>query len=463
MLEWQSHQTMSRLLVLLPMALAPTALLAESSMPSLGYTGAPADHNGGNCSSCHSGSSVNSSSGSVTVNIGDYNPGIQQTIQIMVQDSLAATWGFQITIRQVSDETQSAGTFSTSANVQVACDDGSRFGSAPPCTTVRQFAEHNGIARAPSGFRFDVPWLPPAQEVGRLHVYVSAVAGNGDGTAAGDRVYTFVGTIANIGACGLSPRPVLRTAVNGASFQPPLSSNAMISIFGTGFQTSGRNRSAGLGDFVNGGFPSALGCVSVQATGPGISQPVLLPIVYVEAGQINAQMPKFSGTGPVTLQVILNPGAPNQLMSDVGTLNNQLQSFAPAFFLFLPSNSIAAQFGGTANTVANPSVVPGATPARPGDIVTLYGTGFGDTNPSVPAGQLAPSGTSPLTNSITVQIGSVTLSPSDVLYAGLSPGSIGGLYQFNVRIPPTTPSGDIPVTITIGGFSTQTGATIPVH
>jgi len=452
---------MSRLLALLPLVLAPAALWAESSMPSLGYTGAPADHNGQNCTSCHTGSPVNSSAGSVTVSIGDYNPSVQQTIHIKVQDSQASTWGFQITIREVSDETQSAGTFSTNVNVQVACDDGSRFGSAPTCTTARQFAEHNGAPHAASAFQFDVPWMPPTQEIGRLHVYVAAVAGNGDGTPSGDHVYTFAGTIANIGACSLSPRPVLRTAVNGASFQPPLSSNAMVTIFGTGFQTSGRNRTAGLGDFVNGGFPSALGCVSVQSTGPGISQPVLLPIVYVEAGQINAQMPRFTGVGPVTLQVILNPGAPNQLMSDVGTFNNQLQTFAPAFFLFGTSTSIAAQFGGTANIVANPSVVPGASPARPGDVVTLYGTGFGDTNPLATAGQLD-SGIASLTNSITVQIGSVTLSPSDVLYAGLSPGSISGLYQFNVRIPSTTPSGDIPVTIMIGGVPTPAG-TIPVQ
>src|ERR1700737_1082322 len=100
---------MSRLLALLLLVVAPVALLAEGSRPSLGYTGAPADHNGQNCSSCHSGSS--SSSGSLTVNIGDYNPGIQQMLRIVVQDSQAATWGFQITIRQVSNKTQSAGDF----------------------------------------------------------------------------------------------------------------------------------------------------------------------------------------------------------------------------------------------------------------------------------------------------------------------------------------------------------------
>jgi uncharacterized protein (TIGR03437 family) len=68
-----------------------------------------------------------------------------------------------------------------------------------------------------------------------------------------------------------------------------------------------------------------------------------------------------------------------------------------------------------------------------------------------------------LTNSITVQIGTTTLAPSDILYAGLSPGSISGLYQFNVRIPSTAPSGEVPVTISIGGSETQAGATIPIQ
>jgi len=443
--------------------LAPLALLAEGSRPSLGYTGAPADHGGQNCSACHSGSAVNSANGSLTVDVGDYNPGLQQMIHIVVHDAQAVSWGLQVTIREVSDETLSVGAFSTAANVQVACDDGSQFGSAPPCTTRRQFAEHSGPQRTSSGAgaEFFVPWMPPDQEVGKLHVYVAAVAGNGDGTAAGDRVYTFVRTIANIGACSLTGRPVLRTAVNGASFQAPLSSNAMISIFGTGFQTSGRNRTAGLGDFVNGGFPTQLGCVSVQATGPGISQPALLPIAYVQSDLINAQLPKFSGTGPVTLRVILNPNASNQLMTDVATFNAQLQPFAPAFFLIGTSTSIAAQFANY-DIVANPAVVPGARPARAGDVVILYGTGFGDSNPFVAAGQLD-TGIASLASPITVQIGNVTLSQSDVLYAGLSPGSISGLYQFNVRIPPSTPSGDIPVKITIGGFDTQSPATIPVQ
>ena len=464
---------MRRILPALLFAIAtmPAVVLAESATPSLGYAGAnavPSDHNGQNCSTCHSsfGPANADPSGSLKVMVSDYLPNTQQTIRIFIQHPEAVTWGFQITIREVSDETQSSGTFSpssTPAPVQVRCDDGSQYGAAAPCNNLRAFAEHNVAPRGAAGtnFEFDALWTPPPNEVGKLHVYVAAVAGNGDGGPLGDWVYTSVSTIANAGKCTDITNPILRTTENGGSFLPPLSSNAMVSIVGTGFVVGGPGRIAGLGDFVNGAFPTELACVSVQVTGPGIPNPTLIPITYVSAEQINAQLPTFSGTGPVTLQLILNPGQTNQMTSDIDTYTT-LQPFAPAFFLFANSTSIAAQFAGTANVVAAPSLVPGATPAKPGDLVTLYGTGFGDTNPSVAAGQLA-TATASLVNGVTVTIGTVTLAPSDVLYAGLVPDSISGLYQFNVRIPQSTPSGNIPVSISIGGVQTQTPATIPVQ
>src|SRR5262249_54445439 len=157
-----------------------------------------------------------------------------------------------------------------------------------------------------------------------------------------------------------------------------------------------------------------------------------LPITYVQQDQINAQAPRFSGTGPVMFQVILNPDKPNQLISDLATVNS-LQHFAPAFFVFGGTQSIAATFASGA-LLGNPNQIPGAQRASQGDVVTLYGTGFGDTNPSVGAGKLA-AVASKLTSTVSISIGGVTLAPGDILYAGLSPGSISGLYQFNVRIP----------------------------
>jgi uncharacterized protein (TIGR03437 family) len=451
-----------RLLTLLAM---PAFLLAESKIPSLGFTGAPSDHGGQNCVTCHNSYAVNDPAGSLQVTVSDYVPTESQTIRIIVQHPQASRWGFQITIREESDETLSSGVFTVSdPNEQVVCDDGTTYGSAAPCnsTMPRQFAEHmnapTGDAGAPH--EFDVTWLPPDQEVGRLHVYVAAVAANNDDRPTGDWVYTSMTTLNNAGGCDFTKTPILQTIVNGASFQPALSSNGMVSIFGTGFQTSGRSRGAGLGDFVNGAFPTELGCVGVEVTGPGLSQPVDLPIAFADPTQINAQLPQFSGTGPIGVTVILNPGTMDAVKSSIGTFNS-LATYAPAFFQIPNSTTIAAEEAQTGKIVASPTLVPGAAPAKPGDIVSLFGTGFGDTNPAFTQGQLA-TGQAPITQQITVQIGGVTLASSDVLYAGLSPGSISGLYQFNVRIPSSTPTGDVPVTITIGGVETPT-ATIPVQ
>ena len=459
---------MTRLASLALLAFLPTAVFAESATPSLGYTGAPTDHGGQNCSTCHAGNPVNDSSGSLKVTAADYVPSVQQSIHVVVQNPNAARFGFQITIREQTDQTLSSGSFALAqpnTPVQVVCDDGTQFGSQSPCAgnIPRQFAEHMNAPRGATGaaYEFDVVWTPPSQEIGRLQLYVAAVAANGDGAPQGDHVYTYTQTLNNAGGCDLVVKPVFQTVLNGASFQPGFSSGAMVSIFGSDFQTSGRQRTAGLGDYVNGAYPTELGCAAVEVTGPGIAQPVQLPISYVSPGQINAQMPEFSGAGPVTLTVLINPGVGSGVSSPIATLNT-LQPFAPAFFVFPNSTSIAAEEAGTGTLVANSSVVAGASPARAGDIVSLFATGFGDTNPLVPSGQLA-TGMATLANQVTMTIGTVTLAPSDVLYAGLSPGSISGLYQFNVRIPAGTPSGNVPVTITIGGVSTQSGVTIPVQ
>jgi len=454
--------------LLLSLAVVPASLFGESKTPSLGFTGAPADHGGQNCSTCHNsfGAANSDTKGLLQVTVTDYVPTEPQTIRIIVQHPQASRWGFQITIREQSDETLSSGVFSVinAADTQAVCDDGSQFGSQAPCngTIARQFAEHLNAPTGPAGtaFEFDVSWMPPSQEVGRLNVYVSAVAADGDGTTKNDRVYTVVKTLNNAGGCDFTKAPVLQSILNGASFQPALSSNGMVSIFGTGFQTSGRARGAGLGDFVNGAFPTELGCVGVQITGPGLAQPVNLPIAFVDQTQINAQLPEFSGTGPLGVTVILNPGTMDAVPSSMGTFNS-LKAFGPALFQIPNSTSVAAENDTTPGIVANPTVVPGASPAKPGDIVSLFGTGFGDTNPPVSAGELA-SGTPTLVNPISVMIGSTTLAQSDILYAGLSPGSISGLYQFNVRIPASTPNGDIPVTISIGNVQTPS-ATIAVH
>ena len=201
----------------------------------------------------------------------------------------------------------------------------------------------------------------------------------------------------------------------------------------------------------DGQLPSVLGCIGVEVNGQRV------PITYVQTDQINFQGPAVSG--PVSVRVLSNADKQNALFSNVA--NVTVLPVAPAFFTFNGS-SIAAQFANTADIVANPAVVPGARPAKPGDIVTLYGTGFGATDPPVLPGALATGVSRVTTTPVTVTIGNVTLASSDVFYAGLSPGSISGLYQLNVRIPVSTPDGDIPVVVSVGGTQSPSGATIPV-
>jgi uncharacterized protein (TIGR03437 family) len=256
------------------------------------------------------------------------------------------------------------------------------------------------------------------------------------------------------GACNATKRPTLQKVENGASFLPAISSDAMLTIFGLDFQVPGRSRGVGLGDFVNNAFPKELACVAVEIAGQRV------PISYVQQDQINVQAPDLPASGSVPVIVILNPDRQNELRSDLGMITTS-QAFAPAFFMLGTTAGVAAQFSGTTNLVANSAQFPGGKPAQPGDLVTLYATGLGSTNPPVRAGDLA-SGQPRITAPITVMLGNITLAPAEVLYAGLSPGSISGLYQINIRIPNAAPPGDIPARIVIGGFSSQPQATIPI-
>src|SRR5258708_19023260 len=137
---------MSRI-ALVPLLFAlPFVLIAERAMPSLRSAGVPAD-GGKSCSLCHNslGTANSDLSGSLSVTVGDYTPGLQQLIHVKVQHPRASKYGFQMTIRAVTDETLEAGTMSpvlTSDPVQLLCDDGSRFRTVAACNAPREFAEH---------------------------------------------------------------------------------------------------------------------------------------------------------------------------------------------------------------------------------------------------------------------------------------------------------------------------------
>jgi len=137
----------------------------------------------------------------------------------------------------------------------------------------------------------------------------------------------------------------------------------------------------------------------------------------------------------------------------------QKNAFSPAFLMLTNktgNNYVAAQHLPGYSLLAPPSLFPNATPAAPGEEIILYGVGFGPTTPAAPTGQIVPGG-EPLASPVTMTIGGIAVTP---IFAGLS---ASGLYQFNVTVPTSVASGDVPVSATIGGFTTQTGAVITVQ
>jgi uncharacterized protein (TIGR03437 family) len=230
--------------------------------------------------------------------------------------------------------------------------------------------------------------------------------------------------------------PNVTAVVNAASFAAGASPGAWIAVYGTNLATT--TRSWRDDEIIGGRLPVELDGVGVTIAG------VPAAISYISPGQLNVQVP----------DVALGAAVPLQVGSAVMTL--AIQQTAPALFLYDADGRryAAAQHVGY-SIVGRTGLYAGSTPARPGEIVILYGTGFGATAPTVPAGYLVTQAAR-LARPVTVRIGGVDAA---VDWAGLSGA---GLYQFNVRVPAGLPDGDATVVVEIDGVRTQDGVYLTI-
>ena len=166
-------------------------------------------------------------------------------------------------------------------------------------------------------------------------------------------------------------------------------------------------------------------------------------IDYISGGQVNAQVPDGIGTGNVTVQVTSPNGTSNTVVLSAAQRAPAL--LAPPSFTANGKFYLAAQFTDQ-SFVGPPGLISGASfrLAKAGDVLTIYGVGFGQGTPAVPAGVIDTQQTS-LPN-VTFTIGGVN---APLAYAGLSPNFVG-LYQFNVTVPSGV-SGDALVQMSAGG------------
>jgi uncharacterized protein (TIGR03437 family) len=233
--------------------------------------------------------------------------------------------------------------------------------------------------------------------------------------------------------------PIISTVQNGGSFLPGVSQGSWVTIKGANL--AGTTRVWTTPDFVGNSLPTMLDNVSVTINGKAAY------VYFVSPGQLNVLAPADTTLGPAPVQVTYD-GAASSVVSAT------LSAVSPALFMLDPQGRkyVAAvrsdgAFLGPSNLFSGALAT---VPAHPGDVILLYGTGFGPTSPATPIGTTF--STANLTASpVTVTIGGV---PATVQFAGLvAPGE----YQFNVVVP-SVPAGDNLVVLTVGGSSSQPNA-----
>jgi uncharacterized protein (TIGR03437 family) len=131
-------------------------------------------------------------------------------------------------------------------------------------------------------------------------------------------------------------------------------------------------------------------------------------------------------------------------------------TFSPALFMFGPLGGkyAAAVLGGVPNVqyIGPTSLYPGlSVPAKAGDVILLFSTGFGPTTTTVNFGQIL-GGQFPTANTVTCTIGGLNAT---VQYAALV---ASGEYQMNILVPAGLPPGDHLVVLSVGGATTQANA-----
>jgi len=370
-----------------------------------------------------------------------YTPGVAKKVTVTITDPAARRWGFQASPRvAASAQTTGGGQVSPSdGNTQIIGTEGTLQWITHTLEGTR-----NGTT-GPQSFEFN--WNPPASNVGDVDFFVAANAANGNGNNQGDFIYTTKATVTPSGAS--APKPAIRESgvASAATSAAGVVPGSWVTIVGDNLASTTRMWTAAEVGSANGSpLPTSLDGVSVTINGKAAA------ISYISPTQINLQAPDDTATGNVN--VVVKNVAGESVARTVA-----LQAFSPALFPFGPQQNRYVAGVATDGTYLGPAGLFGSAlttrPARPGETILLFGTGFGLTNPAVPAGQLF-SGAARLANEARVTIGGMQAT---VGFAGLSGV---GLYQFNVTVPPAVPDGDQAVVVTVNGVQSPSGIFLAV-
>ncbi|MEO7142432.1 MAG: IPT/TIG domain-containing protein, partial [Bryobacteraceae bacterium] len=233
----------------------------------------------------------------------------------------------------------------------------------------------------------------------------------------------------------------ITAVVNAASGQPgAVAPGERVTIYGQGLgPAAGVAAPAPVAGFVG----DVAGGTTVLFDG------IAAPVTYASGGQANAIVPYGVATRSFTSIQIKVQGISS------GIYDVAVAVAAPGLF----STGISGA-GQGAILNQDGSLNSAANPAARGSVISLFGTGEGQTNPQGVTGSV-PAGVLPVP-ALDVKV-SVAGEPAEILYAGAAPG-IAGVFQVNARIPDDiVPSASAPVALAVGSYGAQPGVTVAVN
>jgi len=224
---------------------------------------------------------------------------------------------------------------------------------------------------------------------------------------------------------GPTPQIKLNAVGNSATYTAPLVRGELATIYGS-------NLSLTTGSILSLPVPFTMGGVQVTVAG------FPAPVYYVSPSQINFQVPfeaPTTGNVPVVTK-LYGSASPAQLVP--------MAEYAPGIFAYVRTAGVIDPI---VVHSANYTLVTPDNPASSGEGLTIYGTGAGTFDFPPPTGAAA-SGSTLAQTKITPSV-TVGGAGAQVLFAGLAPGYVG-LLQINITLPPTLPSGTLPMLIQFG-------------
>jgi uncharacterized protein (TIGR03437 family) len=217
--------------------------------------------------------------------------------------------------------------------------------------------------------------------------------------------------------------------------------NTFVTIYGQNLAYATASLTAA--DISGGMLPTVLGGTGVRV----LINNIPADIYYVSPTQVNLLIPTSLIAGPAMLQLVVDSLAGPAIPI-------MLQTAAPGFFQSDATTILGIHVDG--------STITAASPAKAGEIVVLFASGLGPTNPAAIPNQIPQSAASitPMSN-FSMLINGVAVNPQQILYAGVAP-TFAGLFQINVLLPANTPANP-QIQIGYAGTFSPAGRVLPLQ